>query len=206
MSELGEIHMKAGKFFSIFGAATAAIWLSGCSLPQAQPDLTRFYVLTAKVKEIAPTSGEPQTVFLRAVNVPEFLRGRMLVVRQSENQVSFIDEARWAEPLEAGLHRVISEDLSRQGLRIVPRAAEEHAFEITVWVKSCEGIAGSGAARLAARIEVSKIAPEPTVVAHDDFVTEVTGWDGKDYGQLAAKLSEAAGELSEKAAQLLPPR
>lgn len=196
--------MKAGKIISILGTATVAICLSACSLPQAQPDLTRFYILTSSAKENASSAGEPTKVFLRSVNVPEFLRGRMFVVRAGENQVSFIDEARWAEPLEAGLHRVIAEDLVRQGLRVVPRASEEHAFEITIWVKSCEGLAGKGAARLAARIEVAKAGLEPTIVAHDDFVAEVPGWDGKDYGQLAAKLSEAAGELGEKAAKLLP--
>jgi hypothetical protein len=51
---------------------------------------------------------------------------------------------------------------------------------------------------------VSKTSTEPTIVARDDFVAEVPGWDGKDYGQLAAKLSEAAGELGERAAKLLP--
>jgi uncharacterized lipoprotein YmbA len=196
--------MKAGKNISILGLASAVIWLNSCSLPQAQPDLTRFYILTAGAKENATPASEPTKVFLRAVNVPEFLRGRMFVVKTGENQVSFIDEARWAEPLEAGLHRVIAENLVRQGLRCVPRASEEHAFEITVWVKSCEGLAGKGAARLAARIEVTKTGAEPTIVAHDDFVAEVAGWDGKDYGQLAAKLSEAAGELGERAAKLLP--
>jgi len=196
--------MKAGKIISVLGAASAAIWFSACSLPQAQPDLTRFYILTSSAKETASPASEPTKVFLRAVNVPEFLRGRMFVVRAGENRVNFIDEARWAEPLEAGLHRVIAEDLAQQGLRVVPRAGEDHAFEITVWVKSCEGIAGKGAARLAARIEISKMGPEPAVVAHDEFVAEVAGWDGKDYGQLAAKLSEAAGELGEKAAKLLP--
>jgi uncharacterized lipoprotein YmbA len=196
--------MKAGKIILALGWVSAALGLTSCSLPQAQPDLTRFYILTASAKENATPAGEPTKIFLRAVNVPEFLRGRMFVVRSGENQVSFIDEARWAEPLEAGLHRVIAEDLVRQGLRVVPRAGEGHAFEITVWVKSCEGIAGKGAARLAARIEVTKTGTEPAVVTHDEFVAEVAGWNGKDYGQLAAKLSEAAGELGERAAKLLP--
>lgn len=182
----------------------AAIAASSCSLPQAQPDLTRFYILTASAKTAAPVSGEPAKIFLRSINVPEFLRGRIFVVRTGNNQVSFIDQARWAEPLEAGLHRVIAEDLAQNGLRVVPRGSEEHTFEIAVWIKSCEGIAGKGAARLAARIEIFKMGTEPTVVAQDHFVTEVAGWDGKDYSQLAEKLSEAVSEMSERTAKLLP--
>lgn len=180
----------------------AAFSFSACSmLPETQPDLTRFYVLTPTANSSNPGEAAPAEsgrILLRAINVPEFLRGKMMVVRVGNNQVRFTDEARWAEPLEAGLHRVLREDLGERGLRVVSRGSDEHDFEIAVHLRSCEGVAPTNAARLAAHIEIFKAGTGISLIKQDDFVTEVAGWDGKDYGALAAKLSEAAGALSER--------
>ena len=68
------------------------------------------------------------------------------------------------------------------------------------------GVLPAGAARLAAHIEIFSVELDPKLVAQDDFATDVTGWDGKDYGALAKKLSEAADALAGRIAALVPAR
>ena len=191
----------------VTGVATLAA-ISACSLPQAQPDLTRFYLLNevthkADVNEVV---GQPPRIVLRPVIVPEYLRGKIMQVRVADNELRFIDQARWAEPLEAGMTRVLREDLSQRParVRVVARGGDEHDYDVAVNLRRCEGVLPNGAARLAARIEILGTGTDPKLVAQEDFSFDVAGWDGKDYGQLAKKLSEAADALTERIVALIP--
>ena len=192
--------------------AVAAVLLaigSGCSLPQAQPDLTRFFLLNEVTHkgDVAEVVGEPPRIVLRPVIVPEYLRGKIMQVRIADNELRFIDQARWAEPLEAGLTRVLREDLAQRParVRVVARGGDEHDFEVAVNLRRCEGVMPAGVARLAARIEIFSSGLDPRLVAQEDFSFDVPGWDGSDYGQLAKKLSEAADAMAERFVELLPP-
>lgn len=184
--------------------------LVGCALPEAQPDLSRFYVLTATTggEGGAMTAGEARAavrVWVKPVVVPEFLRGKIMQVRVTENEVRFVDTARWAEPLEAGLTRVVRENLAqgKGGVEVIGRVGERHDYEVIVHLRRCEGVLASGQARIAARVEIFTTGADPKQVAEDEFRTEVDGWDGLDYGQLAAKLSEGAAGLSARIAEML---
>lgn len=180
--------------------------VAGCSLPEARPDLTRYYLLTASGAATAqPAAESAKRVFFRSVHVPDFLRGKIMQVRLSEHEVRFIDEARWAEPIEAGLARVLREDLERSGaVRVQSRGSDARDFDVSVQVRRCEGVMPAGVARLAARIEVYSTAIDQPLVVHDEFTTDVTGWNGSDYADLAGKLSEAAARLASRIAELLP--
>ncbi|HTO02214.1 MAG TPA: ABC-type transport auxiliary lipoprotein family protein [Opitutus sp.] len=182
--------------------------ISACSLPQAQPDLTRYYLLNEVTQESAVTEvvGEPPRIVLRPVIVPEYLRGRIMQVRVGVNELKFIDLARWAEPLEAGLTRILREDLAQRParVRVVARGGDEHDFDVAVNLRRCEGVLPAGAARLAARIEIFSTGMDPELVAQDDFSFDVNGWDGVDYGDLAKKLSVAADALAERIVTLIP--
>lgn len=188
-------------------ATMALLLLAGCSLPEAQPDLTRFYVLTPKAAspgDATADSGAPR-VFLRSIIVPEYLRGKIMQVRLAENEVKFVDTARWAEPLEAGLARVLREDLAQsKAVEVVHRGGDARDFELVIHLRQFEGVSPAGVARLEAQIELLTTDLEPKVVALDEFSTEVAGWDGQDFGQLAAKLSEAAARLGERIVALVP--
>lgn len=204
-----ETARRAGRQLRSGAMAAAFALLAACSLPEAQPDLTRFFVLTAAAPKAEATTAAADAaprIVLRPVVVPEFLRGRIMGVRMAENEVRFIDQARWAEPLEAGLNRVLRENLSQQPavVRVVDRGGAEHDFDVQVQLRRCEGALPAGVARLAARIEVFTADLDPRLVAQGEFATDVAGWDGKDYGQLARKLSEAAAGLSQRIVELLP--
>lgn len=204
-----ETARRAGGWLGSGALAAGLALLAACSLPEAQPDLTRFFVLTAARPKAEATTAAAEAaprVVLRPVVVPEFLRGRIMGVRMAENEVKFIDQARWAEPLEAGLNRVLREDLAQQPatVRVVDRGGAEHDFDVQVQLRRCEGVLPAGVARLAARIEVFTADLDPRLVAQGEFATDIAGWDGKDYGQLARKLSEAAAGLSQRIVELLP--
>lgn len=198
------------RFGRTFIGLTALMVLSACSLPRAQPDLTRFYLLNEvpHKADVAEVVGEPPRIVLRPVIVPDYLRGRIMQVRIADNELRFIDQARWAEPLESGLTRVLREDLSQRParVRVVARASDEHDFVVAVNLRRCEGLMPAGSARLAARIEVFSSGPEASLVAQEDFTFDVSGWDGADYGMLASKLSLAADALTERIVTLLPPK
>lgn len=209
-----ETARRTGGWLGSGALAAGLALLAACSLPEAQPDLTRFFVLTAATPKAEATTAAAAAeaaeaaprVVLRPVVVPEFLRGRIMGVRMAENEVKFIDQARWAEPLEAGLNRVLREDLAQQPatVRVVDRGGAEHDFDVQVQLRRCEGVLPAGVARLTARIEVFSADLDPRLVAQGEFATDVAGWDGKDYGQLARKLSEAAAGLSQRIIELLP--
>jgi hypothetical protein len=186
-------------------AAAMLLGSAACSLPEAKPDLTRYYVLTPVAAKVDSPAAERPAVLVRSVAVPEFLRGRIMQVRVSENELRFIDEARWAEPLEAGVLRVLRENLERAGsVRVVDRGSERHDYEVVVRLRRCEGALPGGAARITARIELFSTEIDPKLVAQDEFTSEVPGWDGSDHADLAKKLSQAAAALSERIATLVP--
>jgi uncharacterized lipoprotein YmbA len=194
------------------GMPAALLVLGACSLPlpEATSDLTRFYVLAPAAASTPATStpaeAAPRRVFVRPVVVPEFLRGKIMAVRVAGNEVKYVDTARWAEPIESGLTRVLRDDLAGRASAVqgVGGAGEAHDFDIAVQLRECEGVLPAGVARLAAHVEVFSTDVDRKLVAQDDFTIDVPGWNGTDYGQLTAKLSEAAAALSARIAELLP--
>jgi Uncharacterized protein conserved in bacteria len=185
-------------------ATVMVLSLAGCSLPEAQPDLTRFYVLTPAANGGAAGAGGTEVrVFVKAVQVPEFLRGKLMQVRLAANEVDFVDTARWAEPLEAGVARVLRENLEAGGLEVVNRSVDERALDVVVHLKRCEGARPERVARLSARVEIYAAGLEGRELAEEEIDVEVPGWDGEDFGQLAAKLSEAAAQMSARIAEMI---
>ncbi len=192
---------------------TAALLLAmagfgpGCSLPPAQPDLTRYYVLTpaAPRPAAAAPAGPHWRVALRPVEMPSFLRGKTMQVRLTANEVAYVDEARWAETLEQGIGRVLRESLEGRPeiAHVAANATQEHDFDIAVRVLRCEGDREKGVARFSAAVEIYAAGPGGVRRGRDTFTTEVPGWDKQSYGQLAAKLSEAVDAFGDRIVALL---
>jgi uncharacterized lipoprotein YmbA len=181
--------------------------VGGCSLPQAQPDLTRYYVLTSPASpEPAPTANSGVKIAIRPVQLPSFLRGKAMQVRVAGNEVSYADTSRWAETLEAGIGRVLRDSLeNKPGIaHVVTSPGEEHDFDVIVQVLRCEGDRDKGVARLSAKFEILSAGPGSARKARESFSIEVPGWDRQSYGQLAEKLSEAVNALAEKISESVP--
>lgn len=191
--------------------AALAAGLAGCDvIPAPQPDLTRYYLMSApEPRAEAPAGGGTLRIGLRAVAVPAYLKGPEMVVRRGANEVVREETARWAEPIEAGVGRAL-----RAGLRASPAVAQVWAqpfpldqdrdYDVSVEVVRCEGAEGGGnRARFSAVIEVSTAGAQPRVVARREFEAD-SAWDGKDFAQLAAGLGRAAAKLGSEAAAALP--
>ncbi len=200
----------AGKVSAGAFVALSAALLAGCSvLPETQPDLTRYYVLTSPPAraETPVETAAPIRVLLRPVVAAEFLRSQIMPVRVGDNELRFVDQARWAEPIEAALTRVLTERLAQvPGVRVFDRRGESHDYDVSVRVSHCEGVLPAGVARLAAHIEIFSADLNPKLVAQADFSVDEPGWNGKDHGDLAKKLSEAAEALGARIGEMLMTR
>ena len=178
--------------------------LAGCSLPKAQSDPTRFYVLSTDAVRPAPQSDAP-VVQLREVELANYLRGRPVVVRRGENEIEFREFALWGEPLDLGIARVLREELLAQGAAssvLSATARRDHAsavLTLSVRVLACEGTASGGVAFRAVWV-LAGTDPKVVPVAHGDFRPVDLRWDGKSEASLAAQLSQAvvglAGEIA----------
>jgi len=196
--------------FRVTGILSAVLGLlaTSCNLPQAVPDTTRYYVLSAQPDHPEAPAARRWKIFLLPVDVPLFLRSKPMAVRVAANEVRYIEDARWAEPLDAGIGRVF-----REQLEAMPAIAQVSTstsgvgpmpdYEVVIRVLRCEGdtTGSEGLARFIASVEIHSAQGDR--LAQDTLHSEVGGWNGKDYDALARKLSEAVRDLASRMPTLL---
>lgn len=92
-------------------AVLAAAVLAGCgSSPKAN-----FYTLSsAAPPPQAPAATASYRIAIGAVTVPDVIDRPQIVTRTGANQVTIDEFARWAEPLQGEIPRVIAANLSRE--------------------------------------------------------------------------------------------
>ena len=189
------------------------LWLAGCNvLPAPSADSTRFYVLTgpAAVAGVSGPAGRLR-IGLKNVQIADYLKAPTPAVRRGANELTFPDANRWAEPLDAGIGRVLRATLENAPTvavvytRPFPFEADRD-YDIAVTVTRCEGTtAGSHpGARFAAIVEISTAGATSHLVAHRVFAPEAAAWDGRDYGRLVGLLSEQIGALGQEIVAELP--
>jgi uncharacterized lipoprotein YmbA len=83
--------------------------LSGCA--SAPPE--RFYALSSAVPGAAGPAVAGRSVVVGPAVVPDMVDRPQLVTMRPPNMVSILDQQRWAEPLRAGVPRVVAEDLGQ---------------------------------------------------------------------------------------------
>jgi uncharacterized protein len=190
-------------------SAVGLLAVGGCSLwPEAQSDPTRFYVLSTAATAVTPTANAP-TVQLRPVELANYLRARPMIVRRGDNEIQFREFARWGEPLELGISRVLREELLARGAAGAVSAAgmrrenTNHDFDLSVRVLACEGGA-NGAVVFRAVWELASTGAKASIVARGDFRSGDLRWDGKSEASLAAELSHAVAGLAAEISAALP--
>jgi uncharacterized lipoprotein YmbA len=196
-------------------SSLALFVLAGCNvIPPVQPDTTRYYVLTGPALDAVPAPAAAGNLMLglRPVEIAPYLRKGSMVVRTGENEIAFANDARWAEPLEQEIAAAL-----RHRLRAAPTVARVFVppfpieptrdFDISVQVLRCEGVherGGHAVARFAAIIEISSAGDKPELLVRKTFVAPEAAWDGKDFGHLAALLSDDAAALAQDVVTSLP--
>ena len=194
--------------------AVVAVLLSGCGALRPQDDPTRFYVLTPLSGANAPTgAGEPGRlqVGLKPVELPRYLQSRSIVVRTGTNEIRFQEFDRWAEPLDSAIGQVLKANLGHApnvaGVSVNARGDGSLDCEVAIRILACEGVRaanGGGSIRFEATWEVRSLRASPVTTKRGGFTAEAVAWDGKDYGQLAGRLSEAMAAAANALAADLP--
>lgn len=197
--------LRAKTLLGLIVAGTGLFALAGCSLlPQVQADPTRFYLLsmTPGPAAPAPANGKSPVVHLRPIELASYIRAKPIIVRRGDNEIEFREYARWGEPLEQGIGRVLREDLVARGaagavLAAGLRAVDvEYDYTLVVRVLSCEG-GVNGTIYFRTVWELSTVGANPRPVARGEVQPADLRWDGKNEGALAAELSKAIGLLAE---------
>ncbi len=195
------------KFYLGLLVVASGFLLSSCSLvPQAQPDPTRFFILSVMASTPSPVrAGKAPVVHLRPVELATYIKAKPIIVRRGEHEIEFREFARWGEPLELGIGRVLREDLVGRGAAGAVLAAGVRGtegdpdFTLVVRVLACEGGA-NGAVHFRAVWELATTGSAPKVVARGDVQPGDLRWDGKSEAALVAQLSKAVGALSDDVA------
>jgi uncharacterized lipoprotein YmbA len=190
--------------------------LAGCGtgfLPPPQADPTRYFVLSSPA--LPDVAGHPEGAHLhlglRPIDLPEYLHGRPMAIRDGSNELVVNDFYRWAEPLSSGIERVLRLELAAD-----PAVAEvmmapfpvstQPDFVVSVSIVHCEGTAGAGGshARFSAVYQIATPGPDSIVYARRTFSAPDASWDGRDFGKLAALLSADVSALARDIESALP--
>jgi uncharacterized lipoprotein YmbA len=90
----------------LFLAAVLTALLAACgSTPQSD-----YYMLTADARG-EPGEGGP-SLGVGPVSIPEYLKTRQIVMNRSDHLLKLAEYDRWAEPLDAGVSRVVAVNLA----------------------------------------------------------------------------------------------
>jgi uncharacterized protein len=199
-----------------------AVWLSaavlftaGCSLiPEPKADPTRYYVLTGGPAdaELAPKADGALVLGLKRIEIAAYLNGKDMVVREADNEIAYNSFSRWAEPLSTSIGRAVAARLagSENVERVYPQPFPFNVtrdYDVAIRVMSCEGErkeGGKAVASFSALVEVTEAKAGGAVVWRKLFTAPEAAWDGRDYGALAAALSDGVGALGAEIITALP--
>ncbi len=190
-----------------FLPVAAMLVLAGCSMFKAQPDATRYYLLSAPetvaADATAAIAAKPP-IGLRRIELPAYLRTAAIALRSGGTEMRYATDARWAEPLEQSIAQTLASALQYRvaaGPVVVypaPYAAKPF-YEVKVRVQACEGTEGAVGrqVRFVAQweIRVTKDNPDLAPLATGVFTAPVQEWTEGDYADLTAKLGEAVAAL-----------
>lgn len=185
--------------------ALAALFLAGCGSLDPVVDTTRFYTLApvAAGAGTVPAATDATPIGVRVTAQPDYLRRTVIAVRTSRNELRLVGDHRWAENLNEGIARVIAQDLQARLPRvfIVPVSSggmtAGAATHIDITIVACEGSADGAILEAYWRMD-TRSDDGASTAGH--FREVSTGWDGADYGALAAQLSTPVDQLAAKIA------
>lgn len=184
----------AGKCARAVVAAGVLATLAGCGLPTIEPakvDAVRHFTLSAP----ATAAVAPGGLRLKPVELAGHLRGRELAVRVGANEVIYLENARWAEPLDQGI----------AGLLRARLAGVDVAGTVAVQVARCELVRTEGnTVQFSASWTLAFDDPQKPV-QRGVFNAAPRTWDGRDPGALVALLRAAVEELGGTVAQAATP-
>ena len=185
--------MKANRI-SVTGMALLLLLVTGCgSSPRSN-----HYLLTTDVA--TPPGGETPSLGIGPVVVPEFLNRNSMVYSREGNQLEISSTERWAEPLEAGIKRVVginlASSLNTQDIRYFPwDRGKPPEFGVGISLLSLD--AGDDEATLAAEWRVFRPATGESVVRRISHLRLALPAGALTAQQIAPAYSELLSQLSD---------
>lgn len=185
--------MKATRI-SVTGMTLLLLMVTGCgSSPRSN-----HYLLTTDVS--TPPDGETPSLGIGPVVVPEFLNRNSMVYSRQGNQLEISSTERWAEPLEAGIKRVVginlASSLDTQDIRYFPwNAGKPPEFGISISLLSLD--ADDDEATLAAEWRVFRPATGESVVRRISHLRLALPAGTLNAQQIAPAYSELLSQLSD---------
>jgi uncharacterized lipoprotein YmbA len=216
MTFIKRLRMHWSPTCHLAGLALVAFLLlgGGCTLLKPVQSTSRYYILTPTrpIRAMAGQRNEHTAgyrVQIEPIEMADYLNAKEMVVRTGTNEVLFAVFHQWAEPLDDGIRRVLAEDLQAcPGVHEVltdqtPKGSVP-AFTVSIRVVACQGV------RLPAQnsvefVAVWHLADRDRILQRGVFRLKPTAWNGRDYGELAQRLSRAIGDLAEVLAEALSP-
>ncbi|HEY4301278.1 MAG TPA: ABC-type transport auxiliary lipoprotein family protein [Candidatus Didemnitutus sp.] len=158
--------------------------LAACNLPEPQADTTRHFTLSDPVTA-APV---PDATRVVPVQIPGYLHRREMAVRIADREVMFLEDVRWAEPLDGAITQILRARLSSIGGGAV----------VNVRIERCELVRSAGnVVQLAASYTINGSANGKPYAKDGSFSAPARNWDGRDYGKLIGLIHEAISDLGD---------
>ena len=177
--------MKIFSRFSVPGLLISVLGLlAACNLPSPQADVVRNFTLSTP-SPVTPVAGAAQ---VRPVLLAGHLHGRPMAVRVAEHEVIYLEDVRWAEPLDEAITQLLRARLSTVG----------GGATVTVQVQRCELVRSAGdRVELAATYSIMRAGADPLSPERGTFTATPRQWAGKDYGALVGLLQDAVADLGD---------
>lgn len=183
-------------------ALLAAIILSLAACGSTPP--SDYYVLAARSGDI-PT-GDTPSVGVGPISIPEYLNRNSMVFNRDENKLEIATFARWAEPLESGISRVLSlnlaANLNTEDIQIFPWHSTR-APDYAVGVRLLGLDSNKRRAQLVAEWSLRKGGAQATETRRIVRLEKTNGADTPTPDDMAAAYSELLGELSDVIAKAI---
>ncbi|HWI38823.1 MAG TPA: PqiC family protein [Burkholderiales bacterium] len=148
--------------------------LTACATPPRES----FYTLNAP--EPPAAAADAPSIAVGPVVIPEIVDRPQIVVRLGPNQVQIMEQARWAEPLKAGIARVVAANLA-----------------ITLGARLAAGRNAGADYRVALDIQRFESPADAVLI---EALWTVTSKDGRQSGRSVARQPIAANDYSSLAA------
>src|SRR4029077_1262359 len=105
--------MKQSRFLVILALLCAVgLLVSGCLFKKARVPTRNFILTLLPASESGPASARPLEIEVGFVKMPSYLLRESLVVRASDTEFHYLDNAHWAERLDQCFRRTLTENLS----------------------------------------------------------------------------------------------
>ena len=190
-------------------AAVGGLLLTGCLNLKPVQSTTRHFVLSsipAAPAASALAGGPHLAVGVGQVKLPGYLFRTSMAVRKSPTEVSYLENAAWAERLDTGCQRVLAANLAAllptDNIHLSAWRPQEVACEVQVVLDQFD-VGTDGGAVLVARWRVLSPGGVITLKAGDSHLSKQGSAPASSPQAAAATLSDLLADLSRELASAI---